>query len=53
MIYPMKNEKVNSWVREVASLCQPDEIYWCNGSQEEYDHLMGKMVASGRASPLK
>src|SRR4030042_373264 len=53
MTYTMKNEKLNNWVREVANLCQPDEIYWCDGSQEEYDHLMGKMVASGSAILVK
>jgi phosphoenolpyruvate carboxykinase (GTP) len=53
LIYPMKNEKLNRWVREVAELCQPDEIYWCDGTREEYDRLMGKMVANGRAIPLR
>jgi len=53
MVYPMKNGKVNSWVREVASLCQPDQIYWCDGSREEYHRLMGEMVASGRAIPIR
>ncbi len=53
MTYKMKNEKLNSWVREINSLCQPDEIYWCDGSKEEYDRLMAQMVSEGRATPLK
>lgn len=53
MSYQMKNEKLNNWIREIANLCQPDEIYWCDGSKEEYDRLMAKMVAEGMAIPLK
>ena len=53
MTYEMKNEKLNNWVREVADLCQPDKVYWCDGSKEEYDRLMAQMVSEGRAIPLK
>jgi phosphoenolpyruvate carboxykinase (GTP) len=53
MTYPIKNEKLNHWVNGVADLCQPDKIYWCDGSKEEYDSLMTQMVAEGRAVPLK
>jgi phosphoenolpyruvate carboxykinase (GTP) len=53
MTYQMKNEKLKNWVREVTDLCQPDNIYWCDGSKEEYDRLMTQMVAEGRAVPLK
>ena len=53
MTYAVKNEKLNSWVREVASLCKPDVVHWCDGSKGEYDRLMSQMVASGMAVPLK
>jgi phosphoenolpyruvate carboxykinase (GTP) len=53
MTYKMKNEKLNQWVREISSLCQPDKIYWCDGTKKEYDSLMAEMVAEGRATPLK
>ena len=53
MPYTVKNEKLNSWVREAAALCQPDAVYWCDGSQEEYDRLTAQMVKSGMAIPLK
>ncbi|HEW81142.1 MAG TPA: phosphoenolpyruvate carboxykinase (GTP), partial [Nitrospirae bacterium] len=49
----VKNEKLNQWIREVADLCQPDDIYICNGSKEEYDFMMEKMIKSGSAVPLK
>jgi phosphoenolpyruvate carboxykinase (GTP) len=34
-------------------MCRPKQIYWCDGSQEEYDRFMGEMVKSGTATPLK
>lgn len=53
MAYAVKNEKLNSWVREVADLCKPDVKYWCDGSKGEYDRLMAEMVTSGAAIALK
>ncbi|MGI5902248.1 MAG: phosphoenolpyruvate carboxykinase (GTP) [Desulfitobacteriia bacterium] len=48
----MANEELQRWVDEVRKMCQPDKIYWCDGSQEEYDRLLQEMVASGVAIPL-
>jgi phosphoenolpyruvate carboxykinase (GTP) len=48
-----KNKKLNDWVREVAALCQPDAIHWCDGGKEEYDGLMARMVQAGSAIPLQ
>ncbi len=42
-----RNAGVRAWVGEMAALCKPDEIYWCDGSQGEYDRLCAEMVASG------
>lgn len=44
---PTNNQKLISWVNEIAQMCTPDQIYWCNGSQEEYDRLCQQMVESG------
>ena len=42
-----KNKKLQDWVKEAAELCQPDSIYWCNGSQEENDRLCEDLVQGG------
>ena len=42
-----KNKKLQRWVEEAAELCQPDAIYWCDGSQEENDQLCEELVQKG------
>ena len=41
------NIKVQAWVEEMAALCTPDDIFWCDGSQQEYDFLCEKLVTAG------
>src|SRR5579862_6882071 len=41
------NEAVARWVDEMAKLCQPDRIFWCNGSQAERDALTREAVEKG------
>jgi phosphoenolpyruvate carboxykinase (GTP) len=43
----VKNRHVIAWVSEMAAWCQPERIYWCDGSQQEFDRLCEEMVASG------
>ncbi|MTJ84399.1 MAG: phosphoenolpyruvate carboxykinase (GTP) [Telmatospirillum sp.] len=50
------NRKLLAWVDELAKLCKPDTIHWCDGSQEEYDSLCQRMVEAGtliRLNPEK
>jgi len=47
-----KNEKLLNWVNEWASICQPDNVYWCDGSAEENQRLLDEMVKSGAAVKL-
>jgi phosphoenolpyruvate carboxykinase (GTP) len=46
------NKKLEQWVIDVAAMCQPDGIHWCDGSQQEYDDLCLLMVKAGMATPL-
>jgi phosphoenolpyruvate carboxykinase (GTP) len=48
----IKQQKLINWVADIAALTKPDRIYWCDGSQEEYDRLCGEMVASGTMKRL-
>ena len=43
----VKNARLIAWVAEVAALTQPAEIYWCDGSAEEYARLCQLLVDAG------
>ena len=44
---PTKHKKLLAWVDQVASLCRPDNIVWCDGSAEEYDRMAQLLVDAG------
>lgn len=48
----LKNEKAKAWIEQVAAQCKPDKVYFCDGSQEEYDRLCGEMVKTGTLKKL-
>jgi phosphoenolpyruvate carboxykinase (GTP) len=50
--YPTRNQKLISWVEEVAQLTTPDRIQWCDGSAEEYDALCQLLVDNGTFTRL-
>jgi phosphoenolpyruvate carboxykinase (GTP) len=52
MLMRSANDRLNAWVDEWAAILQPDAIYWCDGSQKEYDTLCGELVAAGTFTKL-
>jgi phosphoenolpyruvate carboxykinase (GTP) len=46
------NKSLLIWVEEMAGLCKPDKIHWCDGSEEEYDRLAKILVAKGTFQKL-
>jgi len=41
------NQKLLDWVEEWRQILQPDDVYWCDGSAEEYDRLCQELVDAG------
>jgi phosphoenolpyruvate carboxykinase (GTP) len=48
----MKNKRLSAWVEEAAQLCKPDRVHWCDGSPEEYQAMLQRMVLTGAAIRL-
>jgi phosphoenolpyruvate carboxykinase (GTP) len=46
------NERLQQWVAEWADVLQPAEIYWCDGSADEYDRLCQLLVDAGTFTKL-
>ena len=49
----VRNKRLKNWVDEIVRICLPDDVYWCDGSKEEYARLMSRMVKNGAAVALK
>ncbi len=47
-----RNRRLAAWVQEVAAMCKPDRVHWCDGSAEEYQSMLRLMVLGGTAIPL-
>jgi phosphoenolpyruvate carboxykinase (GTP) len=41
------NQKLLKWVEEMAHLCKPDRVHWCDGSEKEYDEMCDLLVKAG------
>jgi phosphoenolpyruvate carboxykinase (GTP) len=47
-----RNKLLTKWVEELAQLCKPNRIHWCDGSADEYQMMLRLMVQTGVAIPL-
>lgn len=48
MTTPITNHQaLLKWVAKMSDMCKPDDIHWCDGSQEEADSLFEMMVNKG------
>ena len=48
----VKNAKLIAWVADMVALTKPANIYWCDGSDEEYARLCQQLVDSGTFKKL-
>ncbi len=48
----IQHEGLRQWVTEAAGLVKPDQVVWCDGSQEEYDRMCQALVDAGTFIPL-
>ena len=49
---PTENAKLIAWVNQIAALCKPAKVHYCDGSHAEYEKLCAEMTATGTLIPL-
>ncbi len=54
--FTINHSELSTWITEMADLCKPDAVRWCDGSRKEYDELCELLVQKGtfiRLNPAK
>ena len=46
------NATLQAWVDGCAAMTKPDQVVWCDGSEQENERLIAEMVGSGTLTPL-
>ena len=52
MTWLLGNKKLVAWVEQMKTLCKPDKIHWCTGTEEEYNELCDLLVETGTFTRL-
>ena len=47
-----QNAALKKWVAEWADILEPDDVYWCDGSEGEYNDLCEDLVLAGTFTKL-
>ena len=47
-----QNAALKQWVNDWADILQPDDVYWCDGSEREYNDLCEDLVLAGTFTKL-
>ncbi|MBX3023135.1 MAG: phosphoenolpyruvate carboxykinase (GTP) [Bdellovibrionales bacterium] len=50
--WPTENIHVRRFVQEIVELCEPSEVHFCDGSEDEDRRLLEQMVQRGTLKPL-
>ncbi len=48
----VRHARLRAWVAEIATLTQPDRVYWADGTQAEYEQVCEAMVLAGTLTRL-
>jgi phosphoenolpyruvate carboxykinase (GTP) len=51
-VKPHEHPVLAAWIEDIAALCRPAAIEWCDGSPEEYQRMVQRLVDSGAAERL-
>src|SRR3989344_4727894 len=49
---PTNHKKLSQWVDQMAELCEPDQVVWCDGTEAEKKRLEQESVAAGELIAL-
>ena len=47
-----QNAALKKWVADWADILEPDDVYWCDGSEQEYNDLCEDLVLAGTFTKL-
>ncbi|MDX2129535.1 MAG: phosphoenolpyruvate carboxykinase (GTP) [Chloroherpetonaceae bacterium] len=43
----VRNDRGKTWINKIVTLCKPNNVHWCDGSEEEYNRLCNELVEAG------